>query len=166
MERVRTQREREAIGAVWNNLPKSILDRLGGVGIISNIPAWYIGLHPYRDTTDGRSYDNTSHVVFEVHQELPRSQRQSTIMLLDNDAFDPLVILHEIGHALDERLGLVSFDLSMRPLTNYAKTNCLEAFATGFQAWLTHEPTGRISYPTNDYLRAHDPELAHFFDTL
>ena len=47
---------------------------------------------------------------------------------------EPLwVIIHELGHVLDEVLGL---DHTAQPVTEYATTNRGEAFAEAFTAWI------------------------------
>lgn len=173
MDRVRSYAEREAIGVVVRKLPPAIRRRLDGVQVVSEIPPGYLGLHDFRSTNDGHSYDRTSHVAWEMHQPLAASDRRTTIVLLDGDAFDPLVVLHELGHALDERLGFASFNpstggarLPMRPLNSYAAQNPSEAFATAFQSWATRDPTQRFGFHDHEELRATDPALAALFDRI
>lgn len=174
MDRVRTFAERGAISAVVARLPAAIQRRLDGVHFVSNLSPRFLGLHRYEETTDERFYDTTSHVAWEVHQSgLRRAERRTTVVLQDGNAFDPLIVLHELGHALDERLGFVSVRpdtwtprLRIRPLDSYAASAPWEAFATGFQSWATHEPTRSGFFHDAETLRRVDPALASFFDQL
>jgi hypothetical protein len=168
VERVRTQREREAIGAVLLSLPEPVRARLEGVHFVSEVPPRMLGLHSFHAASFGRSYDTTSHAVWECHQidTLAPADRRSTVVLLDGDVFDPLVVLHELGHALDERLGFPSDRLAMKPLDSYAATHRTEAFATAFQSWAVPAGPDKKFFHTRDVLRAHDPATAAFFDGL
>lgn len=87
------------------------------------------------------------------------------------------MILHELGHALDDALNdrlcseseapfITKTPLAV-PLTKYAFTNRWEAFATAFQAWATEYLEKPVwGYTTKTDLLERDPATYHFFDKL
>lgn len=158
-------------GILWNtlnNIPKHIMKFIAQPDFVINYDPISIGLHNHTDTSDGRSYRNTSHVCWDIHQNhLSKDKRATTIVLLDGDHDSRNTILHEIGHLLDERL---NFDRpGFYPLNDYAETNAYEAFATSFQAYLTEPYLTNVSdgFDAHKYnLLEIDPEGYYFFDNL
>ncbi len=73
-----------------------------------------------------------AHCCYASHLRLPRDRRTTTIVIPVLD--DPSMVVHELGHALDEVTG---FAHVAAPVTDYARTNRMEAFAEAFVAW-TH----------------------------
>jgi hypothetical protein len=105
------------------------------------------GLHPFEDTNDGRLYCNTPHVAYGFHQHtMPVGYRLTTTVIV-GESVTPKVVVHEIGHVLDESLG---FSILCTPCTGYARTNRLEAFAEAFTAFLV---PGYAEIHPEDYLK-------------
>lgn len=157
-------------GILWNvlnSLPKNIKKILGNVDFLINFDPIKVGLHNFLDAGDGRFYNTTSHACYEVHQNhLSKDKRNATVVLLDGDYNDRNVILHELGHILDERLDFQA--PPFYPLDEYAGTDHWEAFATAFQAYLTTpEQTDKSYIKTNknDLLEI-DIDAYYFFENL
>jgi hypothetical protein len=165
MRRIPPLADVESIGRTLTELPRGIRRRLGNVPIVIGCdPAW-IGLHEWRDAGFGRSYANTSHVAYEFHQShLSAYLRETTVILNDGDETDKLVILHELGHVLDCRLGFAVGDVV--PLDDYAAGNRYEAFATAFQSWATICGEDRPYYHTRETLMSVDPATCAMLDSL
>ena len=109
--------------------------RLGTVDIVSGVDPVFIGLHSVAITDDGRAYKATAHCAWPAGQTtLLRPDRRSTVVLPTEET--PGVILHELAHVLDERIGWNREDL--RPVSRYAE-NTYEDFACGLVAWLAPE---------------------------
>ncbi len=127
----------EAIGYAFELLPIAISKRLNHVHFFTGTDPLYAGLHSYVESNDKRSYRTTAHVVYPCHQGILNKQlRNTTVVLPIVEDADPYVIVHELGHCLDEVLG---FKHSSIPVNSYAKTNRLEAFAEAFASqyfWL------------------------------
>lgn len=122
---------REAIQAGLTFIPSGIRSLLSGTHFLCGVDPVFVGLHSYEDTGDGRSYSNTAHCAYPFHQSaVARADRVTTIVL--PQPVEPWVIVHELGHVLDERLG---FDFTPTPVTAYAETHRMEAFAEAFTAW-------------------------------
>lgn len=173
MTRYRRRCEVEAVASVMESLPAPIRSRLNGVGVITEYSPLFLGLHDYETGASGFDCATWTHCAFTVHQKgLPRADREPTIVLLGGHCHNPLIVLHELGHALDEKLGFPSDRLPMVPLDDYAATTQYEAFATGFCAWLTTTemwetlPYGRSNFHPESELRVRDPAFAAFFDNL
>jgi hypothetical protein len=136
------------IEAAYNRIPEP-LHRLIRPHFLTGTDPVFAGLHSYRYTNDGRSYEDTAHAVYDYHQEhLSRAERRVTVVL-------PVVpsvatVVHEMGHVLHQRIG---FDFVTKPVTRYAQNNHHEAFAEAFSAWRLPE-----WYP----LRPEDKALALF----
>lgn len=122
MNRVRDQRQREAIGEALTILGP-IADRLTRVHILDCDPI-AAGLHEDRTPTSsawgGRSPRDTSHTCYPWHT----SDGTVTIVLLGSEP--PHVVVHELAHALDFML---DFRHVAAPTTWYGKINRAEAFA-------------------------------------
>jgi hypothetical protein len=118
---------REAIGAGMAIIPAAIMARLRHVHFLTGIDPVWAGLHSYTDTDDGRAYSQTAHCAYQHHT----SDQTTTIVLPVPEL--PDVVVHELGHALDEVLG---WHHAASPVTAYAATNREEAFAESFRASL------------------------------
>lgn len=167
MMRIRCHREAEAIYHALSLIPPRIRERLQGVDFVTGYDPAFLGLHFYHETEDGRSYTNTSHCVWPCHQlHLPRDRRRTTIVLIDCwDEHCVDIILHELGHALDEAL---EFQRPwVVPLDDYAEKDQFEAFAQAFRAWLndTRENDGWFRH-NREELAMVDPETCAFFNCL
>ena len=132
--------------AAWESglahIPKPILPMLRHVDLLAGADPLFVGLHLFKDIKDGRSYRNTAHTVYPHHQtNLVKTNRRTTVVLPTLETAKPWVVIHELGHVLDERLGLAEVFL---PVNEYAKTNRAEAFACAFFDWCwwgnVHEP--------------------------
>jgi len=165
MNRVRPSCFVELIGRVFSEMPLGISRLLNGTDFAIGLSPSWINLHHSKSSEDGRSYASTSHAVWPMHQKhLPMAQRNATVVLNDGDEFDRLLILHELGHILDERLDFGS----PKPIaiSDYAKTSDVEAFATSFQAFLTPLGEGKFNYPTYGDLWESDSRMLNFFRSL
>lgn len=166
MERIRRRKEAESINEVISLLPIKVQDLIRPVHFVTEYDPSFIGLHFYKITTDGRHYDSTSHCVWHMHQKhIARRHRMTTVVLQDGDAYSPDVIVHELGHVIEEKL---KFDIpKFKPINSYAATDESEAFACAFQAW-----TNPTRY--TDHWRRHniedlykcDPSAVAFFNNL
>lgn len=130
MNRIVTYKNNEAILKAHSIIPKSILDRLHFDYLIGVDPV-YAGLHNHIDTGDKRSYRDTAHVAYAHNQCLANRNKRTTIVI--PKLLEPCHVVHEIAHVLDEYLG---WEWEAIPITEYAKTDRLEAFAEAFTAWL------------------------------
>lgn len=89
------------------------------------------GLHQWEFAADGRSLNQTAHVYYGQHQTwLSKTQRRTTVVLPVPPSI--YTVVHELGHVLHEQVGT---ELVVDPVTRYAQTNHLEAFAEAFAAW-------------------------------
>lgn len=140
MERLVDYRYSELISAGFDILPLGIAGRLKGTHFFTGTSPIYAGLFDYVTSKTGRSY----HTIWCVAQprhltRLPKRQRQTTVILpkyaMKGYPFMllPMLIIHELGHVLDEILGRNHI---AEPVTEYAETNRAEAFAEAFTAWL------------------------------
>jgi hypothetical protein len=133
MIRIPTGDYAEVIRAAKTWIPNPILDRIQHVDFFIGDPI-FAGLHEYEDTTDGRSYRTTAHCLYKGHQSrLPRDRREVTVVLTGPHEKSITTIVHELGHALHEVVGLSWVAI---PMTAYAETNRHEAFAEAFCSWL------------------------------
>ena len=129
MHRIRDARWREPIGHALDLIGPALVDRIGPVRWFTGDPV-FAGLHRYGDTDDGRSYRATAHCCYPVHfAHRPAVDRVTTIVLPYPPS--PATVVHELGHALDWRLG---FGHTAAPVTWYARVNRWEAFAEAFTA--------------------------------
>lgn len=91
----------------------------------------FVGLHDFKEATYSRSYREIAHCVYPFHQEIvPKNRRHTTVVLTGDE--EPEVVVHELGHVLDESLG---FSIDSRPVSWYAGTNRAESFAEAFTSW-------------------------------
>ena len=134
----------ESIQAAIAIIPSTIWQRISYVHFFTGTDPIWAGLHSIEMISDGRSYRNTAHVVYPFHQKhLPASMRATTVVLPIPE--HPIVVVHELGHVLDEAL---RFQYLAEPVTDYACTNRLEAFAEAMGSDLyerldSDEPRGR-----------------------
>lgn len=112
-------------------IPEPILRRVENVDILAGVDPIFAGLHSHIDISDGRSYRSTPHVVYSSYITRHKSEKQTTVVL--PVVTEPWVVIHELGHVLDELLG---FEHIAKPVTRYAETNQTEAFAEAFTAWI------------------------------
>ena len=117
----------ESISYAFSLLPNAIRNRLQYTHFLTGVDPIWVGLHNYIDTGDGRSYHNTAHVSYPWNAINKHGQTTVVLPLL-KDAH-PYVIIHELGHCLDE---ILEFRHNALPVNEYAKTNRLEAFAEAF----------------------------------
>lgn len=158
MKRVRHPRFVESVGPALDLIPEAIRRRVENVDIFAGADPVFAGLHSYEEMTHGRSYRSTTHVVYPWHIKRPASDRVTTLVLCEPE---PLwVIVHELGHVLDEALG---FDHTAQPTTDYSKTNRGEAFAEAFTAWI--KPDEYAAEWLQDKLHE-DRATIHLFEEL
>ena len=134
MQRITNYRYIEAIGYAFSLLPSNLSERLSYVHFFTGTDPVFAGLHDFIDTQDGRSYRNTAHACFS--ESALNNRERTTIVLPELDDANPYVIVHELGHCLDEILGFSHLAI---PINKYAETNRREAFAESFAAqyfWL------------------------------
>ena len=137
MERLVSYKYSDGISYAFSLLPIAIADSLRHIHFLTGTDPVYAGLHSYLDTGDKRSYRNTAHVSYPWNSL--NKPGQTTIVLPLLNSAHPYVVIHELGHCLDEILG---FSHNALPINEYAKTNRLEAFAEAFAAqyfWLGEE---------------------------
>lgn len=148
----------EPISEALRLIPAPITTRLAHVRYVAGVDPIFAGLHDFEDTHDGRSYRGTAHACWPEHlSRLPRAERVTTVVL--PEAVTPHIVVHELGHALDHAL---CFDTpTPDPVTQYAQTNCYEAFAEAFTAWVMPEV-----YPWAGDILAQDKETLEFFEGL
>ena len=132
MNRVPNQAYAEVIGEALSVIPDRIRERLSGVHFVCGVDPAFVGLHQYDKTSvgDSRPYSETAHCCYWWNLNRPASDRPTTIVLPKLPA--PWVVVHELGHALDYVTG---FNHRAAPVTDYARTNRMEAFAEAFTAW-------------------------------
>jgi len=121
----------ELISYAFSVIPSRIVDRIRYTHFLTGVDPIYVGLFDEEKTKDGRSYRNTACVAYPYHQKIDKSLRHTTIILPN---LIPLAhVIHELGHVLDESLGFIHI---AEPVTEYAKTDRMEAFAEAFTSWL------------------------------
>lgn len=164
--RFRHRRDAEAIAAAIAGLPGPIRTHLARVRLVTGYDPAFLGLHGEKAGGDSRAYASTSHCVWPhnlLHR--PASDRPITVVLPGDDAHDPQIVLHELGHALDAAIGW--YRDPVIPLDSYAARNRREAFATAFQSWATLTPsTAWRFFHDREFLLKHDPRTATFLDRL
>lgn len=126
MIRITSHTAVEPVGAALHMIPPRIR-RLLHFDVVTEDPV-FLGLHRFIGIGDGRSYRNEAHVAYPCHQIAPGV---TTIVLQRPRTVE--VVVHEIGHVLDEALG---FAHPATPITRYAETDRYEAFAESFTRWI------------------------------
>lgn len=137
MERIINQQYAELIAKAINCVPDKIMEIIRPMHFFTGTDPFYAGLETGSEkTNDGRSYKNTMHYLpVECQLHLPKYLRCPTIVM---PIFPekPGDIVHELGHALDEKTMWYQFETVIAPVTEYAKTDQCEAFAEAFGTWL------------------------------
>ncbi|OPZ79723.1 MAG: hypothetical protein BWY79_00273 [Actinobacteria bacterium ADurb.Bin444] len=138
MNRLTDYRFSSLIQAGLRLIPSVVADQLRHVHFFTGTDPIYAGLFTDEDTGDGRSYRDTwCHCSPHHLARLPKALRQTTIVMPSiqrgyPEEVLPALVVHELGHALDDVLG---WRHTPAPLTRYAKTNRCEAFADAFTLW-------------------------------
>jgi hypothetical protein len=163
MNRFRKRNEMEFIFNLINNLPIGIRKFID-CDFITNYFPGFLGIYNYKniiDKDDNRSYKDTSHCCFSKNV----LDKKTIVVLYEEDVFDLDVIFHEIGHAIHEKIDF--YDHNFIPLSDYAKTNFLENFATSFQGFMTLYTLEEYeNFPTCERLFKEDEKTYHFFKKL
>lgn len=155
MERLTNNIYSQAIEAAFGLLPIRIAERLRYVHFFTGTDPVYAGLHNYEAIGDRRSYRNTAHVCYPWNAI--KGHGCTTIVLPQLEDAHPYVVIHELGHCLDE---LLDFGHTALPVSDYVKANRLEAFAEAFAAqyfWLGEEAEDRFQS---------DKETQNLFEAL
>jgi len=140
MERIANQQYAELIAYAISAIPIKIMELIKPVHFLAGIDPFYVGLEIGDEIAeDGRLYKETMHYVpIECQLHLPKYLRYPTIVMpLPDEA--PGDIVHELGHALDDKTMWYTYQTSIIPVTEYAKTDHYEAFAEAFGAWLFYD---------------------------
>jgi hypothetical protein len=127
VNRLRDYAYAEAISEAMTLLPAGIRRRVEHTDFLCGVDPLFVGLHGFVKTTDARDYSDTAHCVFRTLGY----DKRTTIVL--PSVQEPWVIVHELGHALDESLG---FDHAAVPVTAYGATHRTEALAEALVAHL------------------------------
>jgi hypothetical protein len=120
----------------------------------------FIGLHRFATITDGRSYRDTAHACYPHH--LDGASAPTVVLPLP---VAPAVIVHELGHVLDWRIGAAH---TAHPIDAYAALNRREAFAEAFRVHLD----APLPWTVGDHHTAHrdtvaaDPSTLSLFEEL
>uniref|UniRef100_A0A6M3KUT4 Uncharacterized protein n=1 Tax=viral metagenome TaxID=1070528 RepID=A0A6M3KUT4_9ZZZZ len=164
MERLVDYKYSELISAGFDRLPPGIANRLRYTHFFTGTDPVYAGLFDYDKTDDGRSYHNEWCVAYPYHlTKLPKRLRQTTVIMPEFDKrypvmLLPMLIVHELAHVLD---GILGFDYMAEPVTQYAETDRMEAFADAFVLW--QNPGYRQYY---DLIRTVDDRTSSLFREL
>ena len=134
MNRVVSWAYSEAIEEAMRLIEPPIMARLQHVHFLCGVSPEYVGLHHLGLVAgvygaQDVDYNTRAHVSWgDVCED---AERRTTVVLpLPEDAH-PAVIVHELGHCLDEVLG---FKHSAVPVNEYAQMHRMEAFAEAFKA--------------------------------
>lgn len=159
MDRVQLQTDREAIAFALGLIPEPVRDLVSRAHFLARTDAIAAGLHSYEwiGGTVGRLASHTAHVVWTFNHDGPKDRRHPTVVLPEDEDFTPEVIVHELGHVLDELKGFSC--PTPKPVSWYAGTDPWEAFAEAFTAWVLP------GYEGQETLRR-DVETVRFFEEL
>lgn len=131
MGKVLTYEWNEAINAAMQFIPAPYREMCVAYWVIGVSPI-RAGVHAYRDTDDGRSFENTAHVAYPHHLSRKRPDSLPVVIVPERPIStlrDVATVVHELGHVAHWALG---FGPELGPVSDYAKTNRWEAFA---EAW-------------------------------
>jgi hypothetical protein len=132
MNRLIDRRSVPAIVEAKRMLPPAILRLVRHADFLCGVDPHFTGISEYVNIVDGRSYRDTAHVLYPMHQwSIPKSRRAPTVCLPAPE--EPWSIVHELGHILHE---VLMFEPYPKPVCDYAATNFYEAFARAFDAWV------------------------------
>lgn len=138
MNRIFSAAYAEPIAEAFALIPARLAARLGRVHFLTDTDPIWAGLHTFAITNDGRSYRETAHCCYPFH-----TVDGSTTVVIPKPV-EPWVIVHELGHALDETLG---FQHTARPCTAYAAANRFEAFGEAFTAFVLGDRYAHVAEP-------------------
>lgn len=163
MNRIGRQSDAEAIAYALGLIPPKLRRWVEEADWVCRLRPGFIGLHDHATHPEsGRSYDSTAHVAYPHNQRCkPASARKTTIVLPGDWAFDPGVIIHESGHVIHERL---RWEPWPEPVTEYAQTDRMEAFAEAFTAWICPPDSGYDTFARD--LLHRDPATVTLFEVL
>ena len=116
-----------AIEWALGSLPHGIRGRVEHVDFLCGVDPVYAGLHRFEEMSYGRSYRSVAHCSWRMHS----LDGRTTIVLPSPE--DPVVIVHELGHVLDEQMG---WSHCAEPVTIYAADSRVEAFAEALTAYV------------------------------
>jgi hypothetical protein len=152
-----------AIERAFDLIPAGLRRFVAHTHFLTRSDPVFVGLHDYIDAGGGLSYKDIAHLAYPHNQErtLPRSQRWPTCVLPTRH-IQPWIIVHELGHALDHRLGF-SFTPAVA-VTRYAATNRQERFAEAFTAYVCRDEK-RYAEGPRQLLQA-DTATVDYFDRL
>lgn len=143
----------DSVAQAIESLPGNVRHRLEYTDFLIGCDPVFVGLHQYGESDDGRLYKDTAHCVYPYHMaNLPKHLQKTTIVL--PCASTICTVIHELGHVLHEQLGFISH---IKPVSTYAETNHLEAFAEAFTAWFFPDRYKRIDEQTHtlfEYLKS------------
>lgn len=139
----------EAIAYAYDHIPRGLHRYLGTDFLIGTDPVRF-GLHNHVDTSDGRSYRNTSHACYEYHT----IDRRNCVVLVGNrtDYRQLVAAVHELGHILHYHLNFVNIEDQIE-VTNYAKVNTCERFAEAWTGWLIPGYTNLHCSATSEFFK-------------
>ena len=139
MKRVSRQSAVEAIKAALEWIDEPVREILGGTHFFTADPV-AAGISPYINASLGRSYRNTAHVLYPWHIKRPYAEKLTTVVLPTVANDEPWIVVHELGHVLDERTG---FQFDLEPVNDYAARDREEAFAESFRLYTMKGEFGR-----------------------
>lgn len=150
MNRVARHRHVEPLAKALDLLPPGVRRLLGEVPVLTGVDPRFAGLHRHEGgrALGNRSYANTMHVVYPCHQpHLSADRRETTVVVPGVEEqerrfglWSPVAsLVHELGHVLDDRLGLDPAH-ALVPVCEYAAIDRYEAFACAFQTWAWGPP--------------------------
>jgi hypothetical protein len=153
-----TAGHRAAIAVAFEAIPERIVSRLRHVDVLTGTDPVFAGLHGFEVMSFGRSYRTTAHASLGRHT----ADGRTTIVLPTPE--EPIIIVHELGHALDEALGEIH---EAEPVTWYAATDRLEAFAEAWTVWVAERSGLELGSWRSHYADSRpDPAIAALFEEL
>ncbi len=140
MERIVNQQYAELITEAISAIPDKIMDIIRPIHFLTGTDPFYAGLEIGDEKCeDGRLWKETLHYTpAECQLHLPKSLRCPTIVI--PTPFEKLGdVVHELGHALDNRTLWYQHETDIIPVSEYAETDQCEAFAEAFGTWLFYD---------------------------
>jgi hypothetical protein len=132
MERIINQAYAELITEAFSGIPDNILAIIQPIHFFTGTDPIYAGL-----LTQDADYEKgiMCYASIECQLHLPKSMRFPTIIM---PAFPEKLgdIVHELGHALDDKTDWYIYETIPTPVTEYAKTDHSECFAEAFGSYL------------------------------
>lgn len=171
MERIGS---RQPIAVALDLLPPGLRRRVEHADFLTGVHPGFVGLHDHATRNVGGrdgtglilSYGDVAHVAWLSHQEhLARSDRRTTVVLPRTDEYDPLVLVHELGHVLDDVIGVRRH--TPDPVSWYARENTWEAFAEAFVCYVAPDLAAADKWSAYDLDVARaDARTVALFDEL